>query len=210
MLALGVAAGAAALVLGPTSEVAASDGELAINELAEEISTSADDALLALDRYEASGDVADERSLSWYRAMTARYTARQIGYDELAMIDAWSRIDLDRQRAVLAALSQVGVPYRTNTSIEDEGFDCSGLTTYAWASSEVELPRNSTAQIRAIDDRARDTALAGDLVQYPGHIMMYLGVDDAIVHSIQTGRTVEVDTISQRRRDSVAWGSPLG
>jgi hypothetical protein len=38
--------------------------------------------------------------------------------------------------------------------------------------------------------------------------MLYLGVDDAIVHSVQTGRTVEVDTISSSRRDSVSWGNP--
>ena len=50
--------------------------------------------------------------------------------------------------------------------------------------------------------------MAGDLIHYPGHIMMYLGVDDAIVHSVQTGRTVEVDTLSQRHRDRVRWGDP--
>ena len=35
--------------------------------------------------------------------------------------------------------------------------------------------------------------------------MLYLGVDDAIVHSVQTGRTVEIDTI---RRGSVSFGDP--
>jgi hypothetical protein len=33
-------------------------------------------------------------------------------------------------------------------------------------------------------------------------------VEDAVVHSVQTGRTVEIDTISARRRDSVEWGDP--
>jgi hypothetical protein len=38
--------------------------------------------------------------------------------------------------------------------------------------------------------------------------MMYLGVADAVIHSVQTGRTVEVDLISGRRRNSVRWGDP--
>ena len=44
-------------------------------------------------------------------------------------------------------MTQVGVPYRTNTSQEGVGFDCSGLTTYAWARAGVELFRQSGTQI---------------------------------------------------------------
>jgi len=46
-------------------------------------------------------------------------------------------------------------------------------------------------------------------VHYPGHVMMYLGVDDAVVHSVNTGRTVEIDTISSRTVDSVTFGNPI-
>ena len=53
--------------------------------------------------------------------------------------------------------------------------------------------------------RDRESAKAGDLAYYPGHVMLYLGVDDAVVHSVQTGRTVEVDTM---RRGSVRFGDP--
>ncbi len=115
------------------------------------------------------------------------------------MVQAWSSTPLDHQRAVLAAMSQVGVPYRTNTSQEGVGFDCSGLTTYAWGRAGVGLPRQSGAQINEAAPVDRATAKAGDLVYYPGHVMMYLGVGDAIIHSVQTGRTVEIDTISGRR-----------
>ena len=38
-----------------------------------------------------------------------------------------------------SALTQVGVPYHRNTSKVGVGFDCSGLTTYAWGQSGVEL-----------------------------------------------------------------------
>jgi len=181
---------------------------LATNELAEEISFSADDAIAVLEQFEVTGSVADEQMFAWHRAQTARYVAKQLGYDEFAMIDAWSRASLEHQRAVLGALSQVGVPYRSNTSIEDGGFDCSGLITFAWSGAGHQLTRQSGSQISQAEPRTDDTAMAGDLIHYPGHIMMYLGVDDAIVHSVQTGRTVEVDTLSQRHRDRVRWGDP--
>ena len=63
----------------------------------------------------------------------------------------------------------------------------------------MELFRQSGTQINEAAPLDRATAKAGDLVYYPGHVMLYLGVGDAIIHSVQTGRTVEIDTISGRR-----------
>ena len=179
--------------------------ELPVNQLAPEVTASARAAVAALDAYVESGSVEDEQTLAWHRAITARYTAQQLGYDELAMVDSWSSTPLGHQRAVLGALTQVGVPYRTHTSEENVGFDCSGLTTFAWAGAGVELYRQSGSQISNAKRLDREAAKAGDLVHYPGHVMLYLGVDDAIVHSVQTGRTVEIDTI---RRGSVSFGDP--
>lgn len=197
-------------VLVDTASVSATDGELPVNELAPEITGAAERAVDALDAFAVSDDPTDARTLAWYRSLAARYTARQLGYDEPAMVAAWRAAPLGHQRAVLGALTQVGVPYRTNTSIEGEGFDCSGLTTYAWAGAGVELYRQSGTQIAEARPVSREEAKAGDLVHYPGHVMLYLGVDDAIVHSVQTGRTVEIDTISERRRNSVSFGDPSG
>ncbi len=211
IVAIAAATAATALSVVPASTpVSAQYVELPVNELAEEITASAALAVEALESYERSGTVEDERTLAWHRGITARYVAMQLGYDEFAMIDAWSRTSLAHQRAVLGALTQVGVPYRTHTSIEGEGFDCSGLTSYAWAGAGVELFRQSGSQISDADPRTRDTAMAGDLVHYPGHVLIDLGVEDAIVHSVQTGRTVEVDTISNSRRNRVSWGDPTG
>ena len=198
--------GAVVTVAGIDAGTASAESvELPVNELAPEITTAARAAVEALDAYVATGSVADEQTLAWHRAITARYTAQQLGYDELAMVDAWSSAPVGHQRAVLGALTQVGVPYRSHTSVENEGFDCSGLTTYAWAGAGVELFRQSGSQISEAKRLDRDEAKAGDLVHYPGHVMLYLGVDDAIVHSVQTGRTVEIDTI---RRGSVSFGDP--
>jgi cell wall-associated NlpC family hydrolase len=105
-------------------------------------------------------------------------------------------------------MTQVGVPYRTNTSEAGVGFDCSGLTTFAWARAGLQLTRQSSAQINEATPLDRASAKAGDLVQYPGHVMMYLGIGDAVIHSVQRGRTVELDTIHTRRTNSVRFGDP--
>lgn len=198
--------GAVVTIAGLDAGTASAESlELPVNELAPEITSEARAAVAALDSYLATGSVEDEQTLAWHRAITARYTAQQLGYDELAMVDAWSSAPLGHQRAVLGALTQVGVPYRTNTSVENEGFDCSGLTTYAWAGADVELYRQSGSQISQAKQIEREAAQAGDLAYYPGHIMLYLGVGEAVVHSVQTGRTVEIDTF---RRSSVRFGDP--
>jgi hypothetical protein len=38
--------------------------------------------------------------------------------------------------------------------------------------------------------------------------MMYLGIDDAIVHSPQRGSEVEITFVTERRTNSVRFGDP--
>ena len=47
---------------------------------------------------------------------------------------------------------------------------------YAWGEAGFTLSRQSGSQISEADAREMATAKAGDLAQYPGHVMMYLGV----------------------------------
>lgn len=178
------------------------------NALAPEITAAASTAVDLFDRYAESGDRSVYRDYVDARASTARLAARQVGYAEFDMVMAWARAPLDHQRAVLAAMTQIGVPYRSDTSTPGVGFDCSGLTTFAWGSAGVRLLRQSGSQIKAAAPRDRTTAQAGDLVYYPGHVMMYLGVGDAVVHAVQPGRTVEIDQISVRRTRGVRFGDP--
>jgi cell wall-associated NlpC family hydrolase len=201
------AVSAGALSVFGAGEVSAAE-PLPVNAMATEVSQAATRALTDYDKFLALGDDALYRSYAFHRAQTARFAAIELGYSEDAMADAWASAPIGHQRAVLSAMTQVGVPYRRNTSIEGVGFDCSGLTTFAWAEPGVTLFRQSGSQISKASKLDRSTARAGDLVHYPGHIMVYLGVDDAIIHSVQTGRTVELDTISARRTNSVSWGDP--
>ncbi len=166
---------------------------------------AAAEALALLDRWIASGGSDEGAAYAAARNTLAATIAGRLALSPEAMASAWSAADLEHQRALLAALSQLGVPYRRNTSKPGQGFDCSGLTTYAWSQAGFALPRNSSAQIRSAEPREQQTAQAGDLVQYPGHVMMWLGVDRAIVHSPQRGRTVEVDVLKRR---SIRFGDP--
>jgi cell wall-associated NlpC family hydrolase len=126
--------------------------------------------------------------------------------DPVALRAAWSRADLQRQEVVLAALTQLGVAYRSATSEPGVGFDCSGLTAFAWGRAGVQLTRQSGAQISAASGRDEATALAGDLLQYPGHVMLYLGVERAIVHASNPSTDVELSFVSR----SVRFGDPTG
>jgi cell wall-associated NlpC family hydrolase len=65
--------------------------------------------------------------------------------------------------AVSAARSRIGSPYAMGAT-GPGAFDCSGLTTYAFARAEVALPRTSQAQFTAGRAVERDEISSGDLV----------------------------------------------
>ena len=63
-----------------------------------------------------------------------------------ASTPCWAATTDQRMVAVLAALSQVGVPYRGYKAIPGYGFDCSGLTSYAWGVAGVSAGRTTRAR----------------------------------------------------------------
>jgi cell wall-associated NlpC family hydrolase len=141
---------------------------------------------------------------------TASAVAARLGVDSARLDHAWVAADQPHQIALLSALTQVGVPYHRNSSKAGVAFDCSGLTSFAWAQAGVAIAHQSSGQIRAAAARTLDTAEAGDLVYYPGHVMLWLGIDDLIVHAVGHGRTVELDNISDRRVKRAKFGNPIG
>ena len=143
-------------------------------------------------------------------ASTADAVAASLGTDAGQMHQAWLAADQPHQVALLSALTQVGVPYHRNASKAGVAFDCSGLTAFAWGQTGIELARNSSAQLRNAAARTRESAQAGDLVYYPGHVMLWLGVDNLIVHAPQRGRDVEVGHVTDRRVKRIKFANPLG
>jgi cell wall-associated NlpC family hydrolase len=85
--------------------------------------------------------------------------------------------------AVAAAESQLGVPYRwaaeTPKGTPNPGFDCSGLTAWAWGQAGVPLPHYSGAQMADSTPVPITDLQPGDLLFYgPGgsdHVAMYIG-----------------------------------
>ncbi|MGX1738357.1 C40 family peptidase [Corynebacterium flavescens] len=75
--------------------------------------------------------------------------------------------------AVAAAKSQIGTPYVWGGT-GNGGFDCSGLTQWAWRQAGVELPRTADAQAVGRQISAEELQ-AGDLVVWDGHVAMYAG-----------------------------------
>lgn len=97
--------------------------------------------------------------------------------------------------AVVQAVAQLGTPYRWGGSSAENGFDCSGLTQYAYRAAELPLPRTSYQQYRATRRVARDELRPGDLVFFRlsgsriDHVGIYVS-ENRFIHAPSSGKTV--------------------
>ncbi|MGY1811413.1 C40 family peptidase [Blastococcus sp. SYSU D00820] len=100
---------------------------------------------------------------------------------------------------VQAALSQVGDPYVWGAS-GPNGFDCSGLTSYAYAAVGVALPHSSRAQSQMGTPVSRGELQPGDIVYFyspVSHVGIYIG-NGMMVHARTFGQPVAVTTVDMR------------
>jgi cell wall-associated NlpC family hydrolase len=92
--------------------------------------------------------------------------------------------------AVRHALTQLGVPYDWGGESPGAGFDCSGLTQWAYHESGLDLPR--LAQEQDIGAAVSPGALLpGDLAVWDGHVAMIVG--DGMM--IEAGDPVQLSPI---------------
>jgi len=158
-------------------------------------------------RFDGAGETS--AAFARLRRSTVELVADRLELDPDELEAAWADADINHQTALLAALTQVGAPYKKFAMKPGVGFDCSGLTSFAWGQAGFNLPHNSTRQIRAADPRTQENAQAGDLLRYPGHVMMWLGVGQAVIHSPQPRQFVEVRILATRSMNRSTFGDPI-
>jgi peptidoglycan DL-endopeptidase CwlO len=98
--------------------------------------------------------------------------------------------------AVSYAMAQVGDAYSYGASGPD-AFDCSGLTSMAWAQAGVTLPRSSGAQMGAGTPVSISALQPGDLVFYyspVSHVGIYVG-NGQLVHAANPSTGVQLTSV---------------
>ncbi|GGT89539.1 NlpC/P60 family protein [Streptomyces coeruleorubidus] len=107
------------------------------------------------------------------------------------------RPSAEGDRAVRYAVRQLGKPYEWGAE-GPETYDCSGLTSQAWAEAGTPVPRTSQEQWKRLKRVPLTELRPGDLVVYfpkATHVALYLG-DGMVVQAPRPGAKVKVSPIA--------------
>jgi cell wall-associated NlpC family hydrolase len=79
------------------------------------------------------------------------------------------------------------------------GFDCSGLTSWAWGNAGVDLPHTAQGQYDSVEHISASELQPGDLIFYASggyvyHVVMYIG-GGRIIQAEDTGTRIQIDPI---------------
>ncbi|MEQ4619537.1 MAG: C40 family peptidase [Corticimicrobacter sp.] len=109
--------------------------------------------------------------------------------------------DPDANPLASAALGYLGIRYRWGGRSPEEGFDCSGLITYAAEQSlGLKLPRSSYELASEGESVSKHDLQVGDLVFFNtlgrrfSHVGIYLG-NNEFVHSPRAGSVVRIESM---------------
>lgn len=137
--------------------------------------------------------------------LTAKEKAALDAAQTRASRSASERVDLGNTSAAsgraasafAAAQTKLGSPYVYGAS-GPSSFDCSGLTSWAYAQAGVSIPRTSEAQANAGTRIYSESDLkVGDLVIFYGdyhHVGLYAG-NGTVLHAPHTGAVVRYESI---------------
>jgi cell wall-associated NlpC family hydrolase len=100
------------------------------------------------------------------------------------------------QQAVAYAYSKIGDPYVWGAS-GPSAFDCSGLTSAAWASAGISIPRISYDQISSLPSVPLNALQPGDILGFSGnsHVGLYVG-NNQLIDAPTAGSNVELISLS--------------
>jgi peptidoglycan DL-endopeptidase CwlO len=96
--------------------------------------------------------------------------------------------------AIGAAESVLGTTYVWGAADPNVGFDCSGLTSWAWGQAGVSLPHSSELQYEALPHVSLDQIQPGDLLFFYtpiSHVALYIG-NNQMIHARHPGPGGEV------------------
>jgi cell wall-associated NlpC family hydrolase len=98
-------------------------------------------------------------------------------------------------QVIAIAMQYLGTPYVWGGA-SPGGFDCSGLTSYAYAQIGVSLPHHAASQFNYGSAVSRDDLQPADLVFFNGlgHMGMYIG-GGQFIHAPHTGDVVKISSI---------------
>ena len=102
------------------------------------------------------------------------------------------------QTVVNAAKAHLGLPYLYGGTSPSTGFDCSGLTQYAFRQAGITIPRVSYEQAAAGRAVPYSQLRVGDLVAFNSpvsHVGIYVG-NGQFIHSPRTGDVVKISKLS--------------
>ena len=135
-------------------------------------------------------------------AAVRQYQRRNgLAVDGIAGKNTLSRVSAEAQRVqtvVNAAKAHLGLPYLYGGTSPSTGFDCSGLTQYAFRQAGITIPRVSYEQAAAGRSVPYSQLRVGDLVAFNSpvsHVGIYVG-NGQFIHSPKTGDVVKITKLS--------------
>ncbi len=180
-----------------------------------------DDATLTAGRALCAGGRDLSQGQTWWNAVSTLHPAPLLMHRTLATVNVYGTVGQSAQppnatalSAVNFAIGKIGLPYvwgGNGTGGGDPGFDCSGLTTAAYASAGVKLMRTAHTQYHSVG-KVTDPQL-GDLIFYgePNtkihHVGLYIG-NQQMIDAPQTGQAVQVHTYRKQGDDYAGAGRP--
>lgn len=152
-----------------------------LQEVEELLASLTSDQLAQLNRLEDAGTAGAQRAFMASGALSSAGRAPSKAGDA----------------ALAYAVRQIGKPYVWGAE-GPESFDCSGLTSQAWAHAGQVIPRTSQEQWATLPRVPLSELRPGDLVVYfpkATHVAMYLG-DGMVVQAPRPGARVKVSPIA--------------